>query len=131
MINILKQRQVFSFLPIKVSIGNQYKMLSTKKSVAFDNKTDYINLSVKMLGLKKKIHFSIPKSNHSDFELYMNIEKSTSYVMLLAILMCFALSGYLFFTDEVGFKLIVFILFPIVYLLRIFHSIHIRPLKKE
>lgn len=126
MITIYRQKQLFSFIPLHIRINNsEYKKLTTNPA-QFENEKSYVEASVKFLGLRKKLYFNTNSSINS-FDIFINIEKSMSYVIFTAVFLCIALTGYLYYTSGPSFKLIAFLLFPVVYLLRIFQSINIKP----
>lgn len=126
MITIYRQKQLFSFLPISISINNsEFKKITTNPT-QFENDKTYIEAKIKFLGLRKNIYFSLSPANNT-FDIFMNIEKNMSYVIIAAIILCFGLAGYILYTSGPSLKLIAFILFPLIYLLRIFQSINIKP----
>ena len=128
MITISRKKQSFSFLPIKVKVNNaNYTKLSKKNIIEFEPDKNYIELKVKFLGLRKKLKF-YKNTTDKSFEIFMNIDKYTSYVILAALLICFALVIHNVLTEAPNKKLIaVAVIFSIIYLLRIFQSINIKP----
>lgn len=128
MITISRQKQVFSFLPIQIKIGNNnYKKLSSKNEIKYETDKNYIELKIKFLGLRKKLDF-YKNSADNNFVVFMNIEKNFSYAVLAAMLLCFALVVQNLITSEPNMKLIgVAVLFSVFYLLNIFQSITIKP----
>lgn len=128
MITISREKQVFSFLPIQIKIDDSnYTRLSSINEVKYETDKNYIELKIKFLGLRKKLDF-YKNSTDNNFVIFMNIEKYFSYAILVAILLCFGLVAKNLLMEEPNIKLIaVAILFPVIYLLRIFQSINIKP----
>lgn len=125
---LTRQKNAFSFIPIKVSINNNgYNKLTPKKVIEFESEKSYVKVKIKFLGLKKNLDFYKNTTDNS-FELFMNIDVTTSYVIFSAISVCYGFITYNLLTTEPNKKLIgIAVLFPVLYLLRIFQSINIKP----
>jgi hypothetical protein len=125
-VEVIKTKQILSFLPVKISINDSmYQKVSVDKSIDYETDFSRIKFRLKLWGMKKHLEYNLDNLNGNKFELYFNLDYGKYTILILGFICCIVGIFYNVFSVQALGYLASMLFFLLIIIQSLFNSLHI------